>query len=203
MYTLASGDFATCNGVAHSGLYKLFTDGIIFFGGGPNKLTHTLVYLGEQTTSDGQTDKLVFEADLLVKRTNIINTSVHKWYHWTDPVVQKAMEMALIDIIKWHDGDTYGISQIPWFIWLWTVEKLHLPSRWAKHNIFLSGEICTGIVYLVLMRGLAYLRFLKYTKVDELASIITANGRDYRSQRPVDIEQIGINVVKAGFAEEL
>ncbi len=200
--TLTTGDFGACNGRG-TGFYYTLDKLIILFGGGQDKLTHTLVYLGEQVANQAGTDHLVFEADLVIKRTSISQTSVLHWYHWTDPLVQHAMALALMDIMKAHDGDIYGAAQLPWFIWLWLVEKLKLPARWAKHNIFLSGEICTGIVFLVLQRGVEYLKWFKYPQADQINKIITANGRDYRSQRPVDIEQIGINLTKEGFTQQL
>jgi hypothetical protein len=190
-----SGDFAVCNSYPKDWGGAFLSWAIRFFGGA--KLTHTLAYLGEETNGD-RTDGLVFEADLLVKRTSVEDTSVVTWFHWKDPMIQSVAAEAIWQIRKEHDGELYGMTQLPWFIWLWIVEKLHLPARLAIHNVFHSGDICTGIVFLFLERIVTLLG-IRGISIGVLDKIIHADGRDYRSQRPIDIQNIGLALAKADY----
>ncbi len=189
------GDFAVCNSYPKDWGGKFLSWAIRFFGGA--NLTHTLAFLGRETNGT-HTDELVFEADLLVKRTAVGNTSVVTWFHWRDEIQAAAAE-AVWQIKQEHDGELYGMAQLPWFIWLWLVEKLHLPKRWAIHNVFHSGDICTGIVYLILERTVSVLSITNPGLANLIHPLIQRDGRDYRSQRPVDIRNIGYILEAAGY----
>jgi hypothetical protein len=96
----------------------------------------------------------VFEANLLVGITDWEKTFNNsqldlRVYRWTRILNIEAATWSLFDD---HNDDVYGWWQLPFFVWRWLVQKLHLPKKWAIKNFFPNREICTGIIYIGLLR---------------------------------------------------
>jgi len=188
------GSFA----VKNSPCNNLLSCAIKIFG--RSKYTHTLVYLGNLSSDLFKaTESLIFEADLLVKMSWITAADDSTWFIWKDDKIAAAIAEATWEIAHQKDGELYGWTSLGWFIWLWLVEGLHLPKRLAVHNLFLSGDICTGIVYMILVRGCEILATTNPGDADIILKIIKQNGRDYRSQRPIDLFNIGIRLIQTNY----
>jgi len=67
-------------------------------------------------------------------------------YRWTKDI---GIEKILWEIFSEYNGNIYGWGQLLWFVWRWVVEKINLPTRWARRNFFPDKEICTEVVYVV------------------------------------------------------
>jgi hypothetical protein len=76
-----------------------------------------------------------------------------------------------------YNGNAYGFFQIVWFMWRWVVEKVHLPTRWARKNFFNDREICTEVVYV----------FFKELNDINVNAVLQKLNRDQNTVHPGDI----------------
>lgn len=139
---------------------------IIIVGGGSDWLSQ-LIYWGSSTRTQkciyshtmlgaGQKDDplantsidLTFGADALVMldEWHPENYRHYLVYSWADRAVQKIAAAYVDTLFEKLNGKPYGAEQYLYFGWRRICNELMLPPRWAVHQWFSWGYICTTVV---------------------------------------------------------
>jgi len=159
--------------------------------------SHTALGFFPIVGTSAQVTNTVFEANLLIGITDwekMFNDSNYdlRVYRWTRSV-GIGQEAMCFQQFNEYNANVYGYWQLPYFIWRWICEGLHLPKRFYKKNFFPKNEICTEILYTGFIR-------LKDMTVN---AILAKIGRDQFTVHPGDIIAISEELVKAGMLERI
>jgi hypothetical protein len=171
---------------------------IAFFG--RSKWSHVALGAGVYPCDD-RAESLIFEADLLCKLTMRENwprgTVMYSWrLDWFQAIAAEE----ILPLIRELDGKDYGIFSLTWYPYRWVIEESHLPRRWAVHNWFPGGRVCTEVAYIFLDRIGTREADLKGTRY--IAQAITAMGYDSNAVTPLDIQKICEPLVDLGYLEK-
>jgi hypothetical protein len=181
-----------------------FSQLIAFFG--RSKWSHVAVTAGEWRCATGAWNAIL-EAQLLVKLTltgpapTVVldgaapGTVVISWLpDWLRNVAAEETER----LVRELDGKDYGYASLVWFIWRWSVEKLHLPKRWAIHNWFPGGRVCSEVARLLLDRIGAREEELRGTRI--ITQAVASVGYDVNASTPADVKRISVLLEAVWYA---
>lgn len=140
----------------------------------------------------GIVSQTLFEANALINVTDwettfndpVYDIRIYQWVNRTEK-----MDAVAWELYKRYNNDSYGVGQLFWFTWLWIVQGLHLPSRWAKKNFIPNSEVCTEVVYMGF-------KLLDNPIINE---VLARLNRDQNTVAPGDIIWICEELVKAGL----
>ena len=156
-------------------------------------------------------EPMILEASAATKLTRwsyYQNGDSRYWvYSWRKPEHQAISANWARAAQKELDGDYYGVTMLPWFIYRRIIKELHLPKRWAKHDfLHIRGEnICSEDVDITLQRTATAILFNDFPQQTltpiELAALkyTTDYYYDTTAVSPADLKLMITQLVDAGL----